>query len=249
MPHRGADFRHSPSCAGSRRAVGRCGFQAHRSLHHRLGVASPFPSRLGSLQPASHATAFITSSTSARPSLDSIIESHQRRDGPGQSCKAGASRSMLFVENGACADCGRSTCAPPAPITPAWRLPVRSGCDVMPGRGVSICRGRRKSCRHRHRSMLAELSWSRAATAGIFSVSMLVYAVVASGVGVASDRWGPRRVPGGRGAQQAMSDGHYCDRGPPAFAPVSRCTPVPSRALRSASSVAKTAASRRTAGA
>ena len=43
-------------------------------------------------------------------------------------------------------------------------------------------------------SMLAEMGWSRAATAGIFSVSMLVYAAVASGVGAAFDWWGPRRV-------------------------------------------------------
>jgi MFS family permease len=43
-------------------------------------------------------------------------------------------------------------------------------------------------------SMLAEMGWSRAATAGIFSLSMLVYAAVASGVGAAFDRWGPRRM-------------------------------------------------------
>ena len=43
-------------------------------------------------------------------------------------------------------------------------------------------------------SMLAEMGWGRAATAGIFSLSMLVYAAVASGVGAAFDWWGPRRV-------------------------------------------------------
>jgi MFS family permease len=43
-------------------------------------------------------------------------------------------------------------------------------------------------------SMLAEMGWSRAATAGIFSVSMLVYATVALGVGAAFDWWGPRRM-------------------------------------------------------
>lgn len=43
-------------------------------------------------------------------------------------------------------------------------------------------------------SMLSEMGWGRAATAGIFSVSMLVYAIVALGVGVAFDRLGPRRM-------------------------------------------------------
>lgn len=43
-------------------------------------------------------------------------------------------------------------------------------------------------------SMLAEMGWSRAATAGIFSVSMLVYAIVALGVGAAFDWLGPRRM-------------------------------------------------------
>lgn len=43
-------------------------------------------------------------------------------------------------------------------------------------------------------NMLAEMGWSRAATAGIFSVSMLVYAGVALGVGAAFDWWGPRRM-------------------------------------------------------
>src|SRR5262245_22765579 len=43
-------------------------------------------------------------------------------------------------------------------------------------------------------SMLEEMGWSRAATAGIFSVSMLVYAVVALGVGAAFDWLGPRRL-------------------------------------------------------
>ena len=43
-------------------------------------------------------------------------------------------------------------------------------------------------------SMLADMGWGRAATAGIFSVSMLVYALVALGVGAAFDRLGPRRM-------------------------------------------------------
>jgi MFS family permease len=43
-------------------------------------------------------------------------------------------------------------------------------------------------------SILAEMGWSRAATAGIFSVSMLVYAIVALGVGAAFDWLGPRRM-------------------------------------------------------
>lgn len=43
-------------------------------------------------------------------------------------------------------------------------------------------------------SMLEEMGWGRAATAGIFSVSMLVYAVVALGVGAAFDWLGPRRM-------------------------------------------------------
>jgi MFS family permease len=43
-------------------------------------------------------------------------------------------------------------------------------------------------------SMLAEMGWSRAATASIFSLSMLVYAAVALGVGAAFDWWGPRRL-------------------------------------------------------
>jgi MFS family permease len=43
-------------------------------------------------------------------------------------------------------------------------------------------------------SILEEMGWSRAATAGIFSVSMLVYAVVAIGVGAAFDGLGPRRM-------------------------------------------------------
>src|SRR5207247_7835130 len=47
---------------------------------------------------------------------------------------------------------------------------------------------------HCYSSMLTEMGWSRAATAGIFSLSMLVYAAVASGVGAAFDWWGPRRV-------------------------------------------------------
>lgn len=43
-------------------------------------------------------------------------------------------------------------------------------------------------------SMLVDMGWSRAATAGIFSVSMLVYAVVALGVGAVFDWLGPRRM-------------------------------------------------------
>src|SRR5437763_9537911 len=41
-------------------------------------------------------------------------------------------------------------------------------------------------------SMLAEMGWSRAATAGIFSVSMLVSAVAGLGVVASFDCWGPR---------------------------------------------------------
>lgn len=43
-------------------------------------------------------------------------------------------------------------------------------------------------------AILQDTGWSRAATAGIFSVSMLVYALVALGVGAAFDRLGPRRM-------------------------------------------------------
>lgn len=43
-------------------------------------------------------------------------------------------------------------------------------------------------------SILNDMGWGRASTAGIFSVSMLVYAVVASGVGAAFDWLGPRRL-------------------------------------------------------
>ena len=43
-------------------------------------------------------------------------------------------------------------------------------------------------------SMLAEMGWSRAATAGIFSVSMVAYAVVALAVGAVFDWLGPRRM-------------------------------------------------------
>jgi MFS family permease len=43
-------------------------------------------------------------------------------------------------------------------------------------------------------SILAETGWSRAATAGIFSVSMIVYAIASLGVGAAFDRLGPRRM-------------------------------------------------------
>ncbi len=43
-------------------------------------------------------------------------------------------------------------------------------------------------------SILEDTGWQRAATAGIFSVSMLTYAVVSLGVGAAFDRLGPRRM-------------------------------------------------------
>ncbi len=43
-------------------------------------------------------------------------------------------------------------------------------------------------------NILAETGWSRASTAGIFSLSMLVYAPAALGVGAAFDWLGPRRM-------------------------------------------------------
>ncbi len=43
-------------------------------------------------------------------------------------------------------------------------------------------------------SILQDTGWARAATAGIFSVAMLAYAVVSLGVGAAFDRLGPRRM-------------------------------------------------------
>lgn len=43
-------------------------------------------------------------------------------------------------------------------------------------------------------SILEDTGWPRAATAGIFSASMLTYAVVSLGVGAAFDRLGPRRM-------------------------------------------------------
>lgn len=43
-------------------------------------------------------------------------------------------------------------------------------------------------------SILEETGWSRAATAGIFSLSMIVYAIVSLSVGAAFDRLGPRRM-------------------------------------------------------
>ena len=42
--------------------------------------------------------------------------------------------------------------------------------------------------------ILEDTGWSRAATAGIFSVSMIVYALASLGVGAAFDRLGPRRM-------------------------------------------------------
>lgn len=43
-------------------------------------------------------------------------------------------------------------------------------------------------------SILEETGWSRGATAGIFSLSMLVYAGASLGIGAAFDRLGPRRM-------------------------------------------------------
>jgi MFS family permease len=43
-------------------------------------------------------------------------------------------------------------------------------------------------------SILRDTGWGRADTAGIFSLSMLVYALAALGVGAAFDRLGPRRL-------------------------------------------------------
>ena len=42
--------------------------------------------------------------------------------------------------------------------------------------------------------VLEDTGWSRAATAGIFSVSMIVYALASLGTGAAFDRLGPRRT-------------------------------------------------------
>jgi MFS family permease len=42
--------------------------------------------------------------------------------------------------------------------------------------------------------ILEDTGWSRAATAGIFSVLMIVYALASLGVGAAFDRLGPRRM-------------------------------------------------------
>jgi MFS family permease len=43
-------------------------------------------------------------------------------------------------------------------------------------------------------SILEDTGWSRGATAGIFSLSMIVYAIVSLGAGAAFDRLGPRRM-------------------------------------------------------
>src|SRR5262249_531610 len=80
------------------------------------------------------------------------------------------------------------------------QAPVRRGIFYGWGDGLVgflnmlLVMGTRFSFGVFYSSMLAEMGWSRAATAGIFSVSMLVYAAVALGVGAAFDRWGPRRM-------------------------------------------------------
>jgi MFS family permease len=67
-----------------------------------------------------------------------------------------------------------------------WVIVLVSGLTMF------LVMGTRLSFGVFYSSILAEMGWSRGATAGIFSVSMLVYAVVAPGVGAAFDRWGPR---------------------------------------------------------
>jgi MFS family permease len=69
-----------------------------------------------------------------------------------------------------------------------WVIVLVSGLTMF------LVMGTRLSFGVFYSSILAEMGWSRGATAGIFSVSMLVYAVVAPGVGAAFDRWGPRRL-------------------------------------------------------